>query len=82
VAEGGVAVAVEVWALPEESVGSFLAGVSAPLAIGTLELEDGTSVHGFLCESAALSFEARDISSFGGWRAYVNDGAGVRGGPP
>jgi allophanate hydrolase len=71
VAEGqGVAVEVEVWALPEATVGSFLAGVTAPLAIGTIELEDGARVHGFLCESHAVA-RAEDISPFGGWRAYV-----------
>jgi len=66
----GTPIEVEVWALPMDTVGSFLAGVSAPLAIGTLELEDGGRVHGFLCESNAI-VRARDISSFGGWRAYL-----------
>jgi allophanate hydrolase len=71
VADGqGVAIEVEVWGLPEATVGSFLAGVGAPLAIGTLALDDGTQVHGFLCESAAVA-RAEDISAFGGWRAYV-----------
>jgi allophanate hydrolase len=66
----GVAIEVEVWALPEENVGSFVAGIAAPLAIGSVELDDGTRVHGFLCESHAVA-RAEDISSFGGWRAYV-----------
>jgi allophanate hydrolase len=44
-------------------------GVRAPLCIGTIELEDGASVLGFLCESVATAGQ-RDISSFGGWRAY------------
>jgi allophanate hydrolase len=66
----GVAIEVEVWALPESTVGSFLAGIGAPLAIGTVALEDGSLVHGFLCESHAVE-HAEDISAFGGWRAYV-----------
>jgi allophanate hydrolase len=33
-------------------------------------LEDGTSVQGFLCESYATE-GARDITDFGGWRAYL-----------
>jgi allophanate hydrolase len=67
---GGVKIAVEVWSLPIETVGSFVAAVRAPLAIGTVELEDGTPVHGFLCEAHGVA-RARDISEFGGWRAYV-----------
>ncbi len=66
----GTSIDVEVWALPLDSVGSFLAGVPAPLAIGTIELEDGSRVHGFLCEGHAVG-AAPDISSFGGWRAFA-----------
>ncbi len=66
----GAKIAVEVWSLPIEAVGSFLAGVRAPLAIGTVELEDGASVHGFLCESYAAA-KAQDVSELGGWRAYA-----------
>jgi allophanate hydrolase len=76
VAEGeGMRIEVEVWALPVESVGSFLAGVGSPLAIGSIELDNGERVHGFLCESHAVA-TARDISSFGGWRRYVAELAG------
>jgi allophanate hydrolase len=72
----GVRIAVEVWSLPIDNVGAFLSDVRSPLAIGSVELEDGTFVHGFLCEGHALA-GAEDISGFGGWRAYV--GAGDRG---
>lgn len=68
--EEGASIEVEVWALPTGTVGSFLAGVSSPLAIGTIELENGERVHGFLCEAHATE-GASDISSFGGWRSYV-----------
>jgi allophanate hydrolase len=71
VVEGGVAVEVEVWALPAAAVGSFLALVPSPLGIGTLQLADGQCVHGFLCEPCALA-GARDVSAFGGWRAYLS----------
>jgi allophanate hydrolase len=40
------------------------------MTIGMVELEDGTHVKGFACEPHALE-GARDISSFGGWRAYL-----------
>jgi allophanate hydrolase len=68
--EGGVALEVEVWALPPAAFGTFVARVPAPLAIGSVELEDGARASGFLCESHALA-GAKEISSFGGWRAYL-----------
>jgi len=66
----GTAIEVEVWALSEAGFGRFVAAVPAPLSIGTLELSTGGSVKGFLVEAAAVA-DARDISSFGGWRAFV-----------
>jgi allophanate hydrolase len=70
-ASGGAAIEVEVWALPTESLGSFLAGISAPLGLGTLELEQGATALGFLCEAYAAE-GAADITAYGGWRAYAN----------
>ena len=70
VAEGGAGVEVEVWAMPQAAVGSFLALIPAPLGLGTLQLEDGRHVHGFLCEAHALA-GAQDITAHGGWRAYL-----------
>jgi len=40
------------------------------LSIGTLDLDDGRSVKGFLVEAEAVA-GARDISGFGGWRAFM-----------
>jgi allophanate hydrolase len=73
-ASGGAAIELEVWALPRVAVGDFMAGIPAPLGIGTVLLEDGTSVKGFVCESQGLA-GATDISHFGGWRAYLADKA-------
>ena len=71
IAEGeGHAIAVEVWALPAAGFGTFVAGIPAPLCIGTLRLADGTTPRGFLVEPEGLS-GATDISHFGGWRAYI-----------
>jgi allophanate hydrolase len=70
----GSAIAVEVWALSAAAFGEFVAAIPSPMAIGTLQLSDGSSVKGFLAEPAALG-GARDISSFGGWRAYAAQGA-------
>ena len=47
-----------------------VAAVPPPLSIGTLELGDGRGVEGFLVEAEAVA-GARDISSFGGWRAFM-----------
>jgi allophanate hydrolase len=67
---GGCAIEVEVWWLPLAAFGAFVAGIAAPLCIGTIELDEGDSVHGFLCEQHAVG-AAKDISSFGGWRGYL-----------
>jgi allophanate hydrolase len=66
----GAVIAVEVYALSESAFGRFVAAVPAPLSIGTLELGRGESVKGFLVEAEAVA-GARDISSFGGWRAFI-----------
>jgi allophanate hydrolase len=70
VAEGGAAIAIEVWAMPPDCFGRLVAGIPSPLGIGTLALADGTKVKGFLCEAIATQ-GARDVTSFGGWRAFV-----------
>jgi allophanate hydrolase len=70
VSERGAAIDLEIWAIPSEQFGSFVASIPAPLGIGKIELEDGSSVAGFLCEAYALA-PATDITSFGGWRAYL-----------
>jgi allophanate hydrolase len=67
----GAAIALEVWEFEADGLGTFLPRVPAPLAIGSVELADGSTVLGFLCESYALD-GARDITEFGGWRAYRN----------
>ena len=66
----GARIALEIWAMPVQHYGSFVALVAAPLSIGSLVLADGSSVQGFLCEPQA-ALNAQDISHFGGWRAYV-----------
>ncbi|MGJ5076278.1 allophanate hydrolase [Bradyrhizobium oligotrophicum] len=66
----GTAMAVELWALSPASFGKFVNLIPPPLSIGTIRLSDGRSAKGFLVEPAALE-GARDISSFGGWRAYM-----------
>jgi allophanate hydrolase len=66
----GVSIETEIWALPPDGFGRFVAGIPAPLGIGTLTLEDGSTVKGFIAEPVAVD-GALDISNFGGWRAYL-----------
>lgn len=72
VAEGGVAIAVEVWELPSSELGSFLTGIPAPLGLGKVQLADGRWESGFICEPYGLE-GAMDISHLGGWRAYLQN---------
>ncbi len=66
----GRGIAVEVWSMPLSQFGSFVSLIPAPLGIGTLELDDGEQVKGFVCEPYGLE-GAVDISSFGGWVGYL-----------
>ena len=68
--ESGYAIEVEVWEMAACEFGSFVAGIPAPLGIGTITLANGDKVQGFVCEQYALA-GATDISHFGGWRAYL-----------
>jgi len=71
----GPGIELEVWAMPEDTVGSFLNGIPAPLSLGTVRLEDGTSVKGFLCEPSGI-VGAEEITSLGSWREYLKRRAG------
>ena len=62
---------VEVWTMPRSEFGSFVSAIPSPLCIGTIALDDGSSVKGFLCEARALA-GAEDITEFGGWRRYLS----------
>ncbi|MGN6458901.1 MAG: allophanate hydrolase-related protein, partial [Achromobacter mucicolens] len=68
--DSGAAIEVELWDVPVTAFGAFVAEIPAPLGIGTLELADGRLVKGFICEPRGLD-GARDITEFGGWRAYL-----------
>jgi allophanate hydrolase len=71
VAKGaGKPLELEIWALSAAAFGKFVAEIPPPMAIGTVALADGRSVKGFLVEPEGL-VGARDITEFGGWRAFV-----------
>lgn len=67
----GKRIELEVWEMPVENFGSFVAGIPSPLGIGKLELEDGSWVPGFLCEAHAVE-QATNVTHLGGWRAYLD----------
>jgi allophanate hydrolase len=73
-AGSGSSIQLEVWALSAASFGKFVAAIPPPLSIGTIRLADGSGVKGFLVEPAAID-GARDISAFGGWRAFMAEAA-------
>jgi allophanate hydrolase len=75
-AGAGSSVELELWALSAASFGKFVAAIPPPLSIGTLRLADGRSVKGFIVEAADIN-GARDISAFGGWRAFMTEAAAV-----
>jgi allophanate hydrolase len=66
----GAAIEVEIWTLAPAAWAEFVAASPPPLGIGTLILQDGSPVKGFLCEPAA-SAGGEDITAYGGWRAYL-----------
>jgi allophanate hydrolase len=66
----GASIKLELWALSAGSFGKFVAAIPPPLSIGTIRLADGRGVKGFIVEPAAID-GARDISAFGGWRAFM-----------
>ncbi len=70
VADDGASLPGELWELSPAALGTFLAAIPQPMALGEVELEDGNTVVGFLCEPLALE-SARDITATGGWRAYL-----------
>jgi allophanate hydrolase len=66
----GAALEVEVWDIPLERFGRFMMRVPPPLGIGSLKLDDGRVVKGFICEGYAIE-GAEEITALGGWRSYL-----------
>jgi len=65
----GPGIEIEIWSVPEDRFGSFVAEIPSPLGIGTVVTDSGDSVKCFICEPHAIN-GAMDITSYGGWRAY------------
>ncbi|WP_326735239.1 allophanate hydrolase [Streptomyces sp. NBC_01022] len=82
--EGGAAIETEIWELPAEGLGTLTAALPHPMVLGRVDLSDGTTATGFLCEPYAVE-GAEDITGHGGWRAYRSSNpispSGARSGP-
>lgn len=63
----GSSIEVELWEMPISEFGKFALLIPAPLAMGKVQLEDGTIVPGFVCESSGM-LNGEDITHLGGWR--------------
>ena len=74
VGEGGRQIALEVYDVPAWAISDFLANIPSPLGLGKVELADGHWVTGFICEPSGTE-NAKNISAYGGWRAYMEASA-------
>lgn len=74
VEDGGAEIVLEVWEMAASEFGSFVDLIPAPLGIGNVELADGRWVNGFICEGYGFT-GARDVTEFGGWRAFIKSRA-------
>jgi allophanate hydrolase len=73
-AGAGASIKLELWAMTPAAFGKFVAAIPPPLSIGTVKLADGRQAKGFIVEPAAIE-GAKDISGYGGWRAFVAEKA-------
>jgi len=71
VGEGGVAVAGEIYLVPDEVWQRVEAGEPAHLYRGEVQLADGRAVLGILYPRELAEGRHRDISEYGDWRAYT-----------
>ena len=68
---GGVAVEGELYRVPDAVLARVEAGEPAGLYRGSVNLSDGRRVDGILYPRELAEAQHRDISAFGGWRAYI-----------
>ncbi len=70
VGSGGAAIAVEAWDVPAAGLATILLQEPPGLCIGKVRLADGEETLGVLGESALCEGQ-REITEYGGWRAYL-----------
>ncbi len=61
---------LEVWSMKVENFGKFMKQIASPLGMGTVFLEDGSYVYGFLCEADFVK-DAKEISELKSWRNFI-----------
>ena len=61
-AGSGENIELDIYDIPKNKMGEFMSHVSMPLTIGDIELENGITVKGFLCQEYAVN-NAKDITS-------------------
>lgn len=74
VSTGGAAIALEIWAVPLAHLGTIVLQEPPGLCLGKVRLADESTVLGILGE-AILCEDQREITSWGGWRAYCQASA-------
>ena len=71
----GTSIYLEVFKVPAENVGRLLQQIPPPLGLGTVDLEGGESVKGFICEGYVASqdsgFEVEEITKLQSWLEYL-----------
>lgn len=77
VTSDGVPVAVEVWSVPPVGLADILLKEPPGLSIGKVRLADGSETLGVLGEPVLCEGQ-REITSYGGWRAYLAAAGGRR----
>lgn len=71
VAEGGVAVAGEMYRMSDEIWQRVEAGEPPHLYCGPVKLDDGRTVDGILFPQEIAETDHTDISEYGNWRKYM-----------
>ncbi|QEU62763.1 Dur1,2 [Kluyveromyces lactis] len=68
----GSQIQLEVYSVPYDRFGDFIAMVPEPLGIGSVELESGEWVKSFICEEFGYTQQGTvDITKFGGFKPYI-----------
>lgn len=73
----GGEISLEIWTVPLSEVGGLLASIPGPLGLGSLDLADGRTVQGFICEAVGTS-GAENITHLKSWRIYIEGFAAGR----
>lgn len=71
IGEGGISVPGEIYEMPDDVWSRVEAGEPPHLYCGPVILEDGGTVDGILYPRELAERDHKDISGFGGWRAYL-----------